>query len=79
MAAAQRGYFAPREGGVVLDMELEPGALEDQAPRVSYACEATIPGRPAKIGEFVLNFRAREVRKQLERNVRAALEGAGAD
>lgn len=65
--------------GGVLEMELELSALENGATRVSYACDADIFGRPAKVGEFVLKLKAREVQKQLQRNVRGALEGARPD
>ena len=61
--------------GVELEMALHLSAVDDGATRVVYRTEAAISGRLAKVGEFVLKLKAKEVQKLLARNVKAALEG----
>ena len=62
--------------GVELEMELELTSTGADTTRVDYVTDARISGRLAKVGEFVLKIKAKEVQKELARNVQAALETA---
>ncbi len=61
--------------GVELEMAVELSAIDDATTRIEYATDARISGRLAKVGEFVLKLKAKEVQKLLARNVKTALEG----
>ena len=69
-----RGEGVSSTSGVTVEMSLELSGQHARTTRVSYVTQAEIFGRLAKIGAFVIKIKAKEVQKQLARQVKDALE-----
>jgi hypothetical protein len=63
---------------VNVDMELALQALDGGRTQVTYVMKTEITGALAKVGNFVLKLKARDLQQRMAQNVRACLEEGAA-
>jgi len=63
---------------VTVEMDVAMQALDGGRTRVNYVMKTEITGALAKVGNFVLKLKAKDLQKRMAQNVRARLEGGAA-